>query len=118
MEECQDHDDEALMIMMITILMVMVTAMMTIMMTTMMMSRRMVMMMTMSVMVMIATVMVMMEMTLIIIPRPKSERVENHANKREEIDSQCGCLVPVGSETRHHITFANLFYNHIIVKAN
>ena len=33
----------------------------------------------------------------IIILRPKSESVENHANEREEVNSQGGRLVPMGS---------------------
>ena len=61
---------------------------------------------------MVVTVMVMMEMmTLIIISRPKSESVENHANEGEEVDGEGGRLVPVGSVTsQFHLI-------HIIVQA-
>ena len=39
----------------------------------------------------------MIEMALIVIMRPESECVENHANEREEVNSQGGGLVPMGS---------------------
>ena len=37
----------------------------------------------------------------IIILRPKSESVENHANEGEKVDSQGGRLVPMGPATSH-----------------
>ena len=49
--------------------------------------------------VIIATIKMVMVMTLIVILRPKSESIENHANEGEKIDGQGSCLVPVRSAT-------------------